>query len=494
MINQRKCLLFGFPIDSLAPEDMESVFLEMLQGYAKDMRPRFGTTVNALVLGLTSGWPFSARDPEMMQLLRSADFVGLDSSVLTRFSSLLGNPILPISSDNLLLQAALFCAKHKKRVFLIGGDETLCKKTAQALKSDIPGLNICGCSAPKINTKGLPLESSIQRDPLILEELREAKPDVLLIQLGHPKQDVWFARVANQLHIPLSLGVGGAFERYLNKRADTKAEGDYSLSSLKRKVVTALRFGLWIPSLFLYNTVNRLLYDLIFRHIKHNTARRGLFLSEKEALSVIPFPTYIHKNTWSKKPEWIDEAMEHDHIVLDLQRVQHLDPAGLGLLYSTAKTVSEAGKNLFLLGITADLRCFLKVNGAWDLFAPYACTNSEDVLDRLFFISRICNKKEHDFVSIYQSEEQTVISFFGRINCVENGDHELLNIKNLIDGKDTSIDLKYCTRISNRGFGFLLQLRSHTLQQGSKLTIIDASRQIKKQFSQAKLKSYFTFG
>jgi len=42
--------------------------------------------------------------------------------------------------------------------------------------------------------------------------LAAAKPDILLVAYGHPKQDFWIARYREQLPVKVAIGLGGAFD------------------------------------------------------------------------------------------------------------------------------------------------------------------------------------------------------------------------------------------------------------------------------------------
>jgi N-acetylglucosaminyldiphosphoundecaprenol N-acetyl-beta-D-mannosaminyltransferase len=42
--------------------------------------------------------------------------------------------------------------------------------------------------------------------------VREAKPDILLVAFGAPKQEKWIAANKERLGVPIAIGVGGSFE------------------------------------------------------------------------------------------------------------------------------------------------------------------------------------------------------------------------------------------------------------------------------------------
>lgn len=485
---EQRILLFGFPVDSYDSEQLQDALETMHDGYFADYRPRFGTIINAIVLSQSSWWPFRSKAPDVVKIIRASDYVGLDSAFLQRCATLLGSTVKTTSSDQLFQEAIHYCARTGRKVYLLGGDAEICKKTAEKLFSEHSHLNICGYSAPQIATKGLALEKSIDNDAAIIAAIHKANPDVLLIQLGHPKQDLWFGRISHQLKVPISLGVGGAFERYIGI-----TQGSSGWSSLKRKLLGALHYGVWFPLLFLYNTINRLLYDLIFKRFDSGKNRRLLFLSENDSLSVIPFPAFVNRNTWSKNPEWLDEAMEHDHIVLDLAKVHHIDPSGLGLLFEVAHTIERSGKTLFILGIGSELRTFFKIQGAWDFFVPFALRSPSHLIQRLQIASPYSFKPDRDYVSLHQLPNEIVLSFFGPLNCLEDMEFKTLNLDSIIEGKNCTVDLHYCTSISNKGFGFLLKLRREQIDQGKKLTLKGVSRVLKAQFKNSKLSRAFYF-
>ncbi|PIU43359.1 MAG: acetylglucosaminyldiphospho-UDP acetyl-beta-D-mannosaminyltransferase, partial [Candidatus Nealsonbacteria bacterium CG07_land_8_20_14_0_80_40_10] len=46
----------------------------------------------------------------------------------------------------------------------------------------------------------------------IIDLILEKKPDILFVAYGAPKQDIWIARHKLKYQVPLSMGVGGAFD------------------------------------------------------------------------------------------------------------------------------------------------------------------------------------------------------------------------------------------------------------------------------------------
>jgi N-acetylglucosaminyldiphosphoundecaprenol N-acetyl-beta-D-mannosaminyltransferase len=91
-------------------------------------------------------------------------------------------------------------------VFLLGGRLGSADLTAEALKRRFPTL--------RINTYCPPLgfESTTAGLEKTAQAVRAAKPDLLFVAFGAPKQEYWIYEHGLQLSVPMCLGVGGAFE------------------------------------------------------------------------------------------------------------------------------------------------------------------------------------------------------------------------------------------------------------------------------------------
>jgi N-acetylglucosaminyldiphosphoundecaprenol N-acetyl-beta-D-mannosaminyltransferase len=76
-------------------------------------------------------------------------------------------------------------------------------RSAAALAARHPGLPIAGCYA------GSP---SPRHEPFLRQLVAAARPDILLVAYGHPRQDLWIARNQPALRVPIAVGVGGVFD------------------------------------------------------------------------------------------------------------------------------------------------------------------------------------------------------------------------------------------------------------------------------------------
>ena len=113
-------------------------------------------------------------------------------------------------------------ARAGSSVFLLGGEGGAAAASARVLQARIPGLQVAGVLEPPRS----PLEA--MDNDAILAAIRASGADLLLVALGHPKQDLWIARHAGQLPVSVAVGVGCAFDLLAARvrRAPTWMQGN----------------------------------------------------------------------------------------------------------------------------------------------------------------------------------------------------------------------------------------------------------------------------
>lgn len=98
-------------------------------------------------------------------------------------------------------------ASHGLRVYFLGGAPGSAEDTARILSADYPGLEVVGVDCP-------PLDFEKHPETLhpVLSRLAHARPQVVFVGLGAPKQEYFIDEHVRPLRVPVAVGVGGAFE------------------------------------------------------------------------------------------------------------------------------------------------------------------------------------------------------------------------------------------------------------------------------------------
>jgi N-acetylglucosaminyldiphosphoundecaprenol N-acetyl-beta-D-mannosaminyltransferase len=89
--------------------------------------------------------------------------------------------------------------------YFYGDTEATLTALQKRLQQEYPGHRIAGLFSPPF--RALTLDENIN----IIEKINEARPDVLWVGLGMPKQDVWIYERLDRLKVPVAIGVGAAF-------------------------------------------------------------------------------------------------------------------------------------------------------------------------------------------------------------------------------------------------------------------------------------------
>ena len=99
------------------------------------------------------------------------------------------------------------CAERGHRVWLYGGrDQGSLAQLALNMHKANPGMRIVGGYSPPFR----PLTEAEEDE--IARQINAARPDVLWVGIGVPKQEKWMARMREKLDVPVMCGVGAAFD------------------------------------------------------------------------------------------------------------------------------------------------------------------------------------------------------------------------------------------------------------------------------------------
>jgi len=97
-------------------------------------------------------------------------------------------------------------AARRWKVYLLGGGTGVAEKAAEVLTARF-AVDIVGRDAPMIS-----LEPDPAKDGPVIERIRGANPEILLVALGAPKQELWLHRAGPRIRPTVGIGVGAALD------------------------------------------------------------------------------------------------------------------------------------------------------------------------------------------------------------------------------------------------------------------------------------------
>jgi N-acetylglucosaminyldiphosphoundecaprenol N-acetyl-beta-D-mannosaminyltransferase len=149
----------------------------------------------------------STRNPALRQAFASAEMVCMDGVPLVWAARLRGEPNAQrVCGPDVMLTLCDQGRRDGLRHFLVGGRPGTPEALRSRLTARYPGLEVVGAVSPPFR------EMSDEEDAALVETINAARPDVLWVGLGSPKQDLWAAEHEHALDVPLILPVGAAFD------------------------------------------------------------------------------------------------------------------------------------------------------------------------------------------------------------------------------------------------------------------------------------------
>ncbi len=193
-------LIFGVPVDNLNMEGTLDHLEQFIQLGRATGKAHQVATVN---LDFITN---ALDDPDLLAILQNVDLAMPDGMPVVWGARLLGAPVHErVAGVDMVLGLAERAAQNGYSLYLMGAAPGVAARAAEVLQERFPGLKIAGVSAPMVRSLDEP-------DTDLLAEIRAAKPDVLLVAFGNPKQEKWIARFGSQVKVPVMVGVGGTFD------------------------------------------------------------------------------------------------------------------------------------------------------------------------------------------------------------------------------------------------------------------------------------------
>ncbi|HVP20041.1 MAG TPA: WecB/TagA/CpsF family glycosyltransferase [Spirochaetia bacterium] len=166
-----------------------------------------GSVHQAIVLPVNS-LMHGRRDRRFLDICNHASIVLPDGVPLLWASRLLGAPIPGrVAGSDLLWELSAVAERRGYSCFLLGSTTEVLSKLVGALLRGFPCLRLVGSFAPPVS-QTFPAE--VNDD--IVRRVNAARPDILWVGLGAPRQELWIHDNLMRLDTRLAIGVGAAFD------------------------------------------------------------------------------------------------------------------------------------------------------------------------------------------------------------------------------------------------------------------------------------------
>jgi len=362
-VPQHPVAVLGLPLDCLSTDGAVEALERLIHSGGTHQVP----TVNLDI------WLNAQNDAHLHRIIAGCSLVLADGMPLVWASGLLGHSLPErVTGVDLVPKLAELSARKGYGIFLLGGREGVAERAARQLQREYPGARIVGTYAP-------PEQSLTRIDHTeILKRVHAAKPDILLVAFGNPKQEKWIWMHRKRLGVPVSMGVGGSF--------------DILVGDMRRAPRWVQRCGFeWLmrcvqePS----RLAPRYLRDLIGLARRLPMALLAGWTqrpySAKSSVTTVNTLGVMHVYVHGKLETAAAPAMQEAAaaailnglvMVVHMQAVKQITTSGLGLLMALRRQLLEAGLSLSLAGLTLRQRFLFHAWCAQPLFDEWQTGSS----------------------------------------------------------------------------------------------------------------------
>jgi N-acetylglucosaminyldiphosphoundecaprenol N-acetyl-beta-D-mannosaminyltransferase len=145
-----------------------------------------------------------ATAPEYRRVLNAASYVFGDGTGVRWASKLQGRPVLANLNGTDLTPALLRAtARRGYRYYFLGSRPEIVAAAAAHVDANYPGWIRAGVHHGFLDGDAA--------DAAVIGEINAARPHLLLVGMGNPRQEQWLHRYRQQLHVPLCMATGGLF-------------------------------------------------------------------------------------------------------------------------------------------------------------------------------------------------------------------------------------------------------------------------------------------
>ena len=467
-------ILQGVPFDNVTMTGA----VERIERMIASREPHYVATANVDFL-------VQARDDlELRHILREAHLVLCDGTPLVWASHLLGNPLPErVAGSDLVPLLIRIAAKKNYRLFFLGASPEANAQAVARLKALYPTLHIAGYYSP-------PFRPLLEMDhEEINQRIQAARPDLLLVAFGCPKQEKWIAMHYRSLGVPVTIGVGATI--------------DFLAGRVKRAPRWMQRTGTeWIFRLLQEprRLFRRYLTDLW--HFGRMTLAQGWQMQWRphERRNERLGPPVMVEPTWLRilAPQCLNRhSVERDaatwqritdgtrHCLLELTAVKFIDSTGAALLLRLQKQMRASHRHLILLSPSAPARRALVLMRLEDCFE----TASDAIEAR-----EMIEARERERSAQVLNGARRPLVWQGEItaaNAQEIWRQTRTEINSMSSWrKQWIIDLSQVRFIDSSGMGVMVRARKYAPRRGANVRFAGASPSIRNVLRLSKLETF----
>lgn len=147
------------------------------------------------------------KDREFLQVLNGADLALADGIGVIYSAKLQGTPLKGRVTGIAFAEDMLSCLNERGgRLYLLGAKPGVAEEAGRNILERYPNITLCGTQ-----------DGYFQDEEEALLKVAAARPDLLFVCLGAPKQEKWMARWGKHTGARLAIGLGGVLDVFAGR-------------------------------------------------------------------------------------------------------------------------------------------------------------------------------------------------------------------------------------------------------------------------------------
>jgi N-acetylglucosaminyldiphosphoundecaprenol N-acetyl-beta-D-mannosaminyltransferase len=453
--------ILGVPFDNITIAEA----IQAIERMVASRQPHYVVTANVDFLVQAHA------DIELRRILCEAHLVLCDGTPLVWASRLLGNPLPErVAGADLVPLLIRVAAQKRYRLFFLGATPDSAGRAVANLTALYPDLEIAGHYSPPFNRLLEMDHGAIQR------RILAAKPDILFVCLGCPKQEKWMAMHYRALGVPVTAGVGATMDFLAGhvKRAPawmqrTGIEWLFRLKQEPRRLFRRYLKDLWVFGwCFLAQWWQLGRQAPGFRERPQNRIE----VSQPEGQTQADeFPVAERLDLQAVRGLTASEQAilpANRHLLLQMAGVKFIDSTGVGLLIRWQKRVRATGHELVLVAPSPAVERAL---GLLRLESFFVTAPNAEVARELLEIRVL----ERSGVLVSPSAQSDRLVWRGEITAANVGkvwEQTQAGLLALGPGTPWTIDLSALRFIDSSGLGVMLRASKLARKRGTSLSFV----------------------
>lgn len=464
--------ILGVPFDNVTTAETMEIIADMIASG----RPHYAATANVdfIVQAL--------EDVELRRILFDAHLVLADGQPIVWASRWLGNPLPERVTGSGLVPLLLERAESAGwKVFFLGGtQESVATAAARTLEKH-PRLQLVGAYSPPFK----PLLEMDHED--LLRRIRQARPDILLVAFGCPKQEKWIRMHLESAGVPFSVGVGatidflaGTFKRAPVWMQRTGTEWVFRMLQEPRRL--AKRYG---KDLRVFGTAILRQWWNMKRRTKAPPTGATPSPARPADITVIPMPSRLDASSAAAGRLAWEERVSTGRVVLNLAETTFADSTGIGVLIRLRKLAREKGHGFAVAGMGPQIASAIQLMKLQD-FIP-----SEPTVERA--CTRVVEAAAVSEIVGTNGSERLEFKWQGEITAVTAGETRASTLgatEHLRKGARVTVDLSSVAFVDSSGIGMMIGLKRLFWQRGVRVVFRSPTSVVREVLRMTKIETF----